>query len=129
MPELVTNGALLSCNQGLAPSALVVEQPQTTCSGMPVATIMEFVPETNILTFGMCKSPANPVVAAATAAAMGTPTPAACIPNIVAPWTPGSRSVLIGEKPALTKNSQCMCLWGGSIKIDFPGQATTQVGS
>ncbi|MDR2437860.1 MAG: DUF4280 domain-containing protein, partial [Planctomycetaceae bacterium] len=42
-------------------------------------------PIVNLATFGMCSSPANPAVAAATAAALGVLTPMPCIPVTVAP--------------------------------------------
>jgi hypothetical protein len=35
--------------------------------------------------------------------------------------------VMIGNMPALSNSSTCMCTWGGVISITFPGQATTNV--
>ena len=49
----------------------------------------------------MCISPANPVVAAATTAALGVLTPQPCIPITIAPWLPGAVTVLTGNKPSL----------------------------
>lgn len=85
---------------------------------------MDNKPLVNILPFGMCSNPANPLVAAATAAAMGVLTPAACIPATTAPWTPGNPTVLIGGQPALTNSSKLMCAYGGVISIGVPGQFT-----
>ena len=81
----------------------------------------------NILPFGMCNSIANRTVASATAAAMGVLTPMPCIPVTVAPWVPGSPTVLIGNMPALNNNSKLMCTWAGVIQITNPGQTQTQV--
>ena len=74
----------------------------------------------NILPFGMCQSPSNPTVAAATAAAMGTLTPMPCVPAIVAPWVPGGKE-MIANLPALLDNCKCMCMWGGQISVNMPG--------
>ncbi len=124
----VCDGALLMCPFGVAPTALIATSaPTTTTSGMPAATIMDFAPMDNIPTFGMCMSPANPEVAAATAAALGVLTPMPCVPATVAPWAPGSPTVIIGEFPALDETSVCECMWGGVITITFPGQVTEQV--
>jgi hypothetical protein len=77
----------------------------------------------NIAPFGMCTTPSNPQVAAATSAALGVLTPQPCIPVITAPWTPGSPKVSAGGVPALTSTSTCLCAWGGSITIVAAGQA------
>jgi hypothetical protein len=81
----------------------------------------------NILPFGMCQSLSNPMVAAATAAALGVLTPMPCIPNTVLPWTPGSPTVLIGNMPALNNSCKLNCLWGGMIQITNPGQQKIQI--
>jgi uncharacterized Zn-binding protein involved in type VI secretion len=92
--------------------------------GQPAATIQDFTPMVNIAPFGMCTTLSNPTVAAATAAALGVLTPMPCVP-VTTPWRPGSVSVMIGGKPALTNSSQCQCAWGGIIAIGMPGQVTT----
>ena len=125
MPQYVTMGAQLQCSFGMAPSSLMVtDGSRPMFGGMLQATVMDFAPMTNILPFGMCQSMANPQVAAATAAAMGVLTPMPCIPSIVAPWMPPSK-VLVGCFPTLMNNCKCMCMWGGNISINNPGQ--TQV--
>jgi hypothetical protein len=88
---------------------------------------MDHIPMTNIMPFGMCQSPSNPAVAAATAAAMGALTPMPCIPNTPAPWTPGAATVLIKSMPALNDSSQLMCIWGGTITVSNPGQTTHEI--
>ncbi|MDR1269119.1 MAG: DUF4280 domain-containing protein, partial [Planctomycetaceae bacterium] len=65
---------------------------------------------------------ANPMVAVATAAALGVLTPMPCIPATVAPWAPGSPTVLIGNIPALTDTSKLICNWGGVIQVTQSGQ-------
>tara|TARA_B110000211_G_scaffold45587_1_gene48544 strand:+ start:387 stop:758 length:372 start_codon:yes stop_codon:yes gene_type:complete len=116
-------GAMMQCSMGLAPSSLmVVPTNKVMTSNKPAATIMDHKPMVNVLPFGMCKSPANPMVAAATAAALGVLTPMPCIPATAAPWVPGSPTVLIGNMPALNDSSKLMCSYGGVISINSPGQ-------
>jgi hypothetical protein len=129
MPQLVVMGAMLKCSFGLAPSAFTPTPGTVNGSKVGAGTIMDFKPMVNIKPFGMCTTQSNPTVAAATAAAMGTPTPAPCIPNTVAPWLRGSSTVMIGKMQALNSGSQCMCLWGGQITVTTPGQFTVNVGS
>jgi hypothetical protein len=97
---------------------------RTLTSSQPAANIMDNKPMVNVLPFGMCRSPANPTVAAATAAAMGVLTPMPCIPNTPAPWVPGSPTALIASQPALNNTSKLMCIWAGVISINIPGQLT-----
>lgn len=128
MAQLVSNGAMMQCSFGLAPSTLIVlPKNMVNASKMPAATIMDHVPMANILPFGMCTTPSNPAVAAATAAALGTPTPAPCIPMTSSPWIPGSPKVLIKNTPALNNPSKCMCNWGGVVSITQPGQFVVTV--
>ena len=67
MPLQVCMGAQMMCTFGVAPSALVVLPVNKVFTGMvPDANIMDHIPMTNIMPFGMCQSLANPQVAAAT---------------------------------------------------------------
>jgi len=126
--EVVT-GAMMMCSFGAAPSALttIPKGPPVMIGGPPAATIMDFAPMANIKPFGTCMSMANPMVAAATAAALGVLTPMPCIPMTVAPWVPGAPTVMINNFPALNNSSKCMCAWGGVIQITVPGQFTVMV--
>jgi len=127
MPPVVVNAAMLSCAMGLGPPVPLTASPKgspVTAGGQQVATIADTIPMANIPTFGMCISPANPQVAAATAAAMGVLTPQPCIPVIAGPWAPGSAKVVLGGVPVLTAGSTCQCTWTGTIMIGMPGQAT-----
>jgi hypothetical protein len=121
-------GAMMMCSFGMAPSSLMVlPTNRVMSSNMPDANIMDHVPMMNILPFGMCQSPSNPMVAAATAAALGVLTPMPCIPVTPAPWVPGSPTVMIANMPALNNSCKLMCNWGGVIQINFAGQATVNV--
>src|SRR5262245_26075189 len=104
MPLQVCMGATLQCSFGVAPSTLAVLPVNRTLTQTPDANIMDHKPMVNIMPFGMCSAPANPAVIAATAAALGTPTPAPCVPATVAPWIPGAPTVLIANMPALDNN-------------------------
>lgn len=121
--------AQIQCSFGAAPGVLTVvpQGPPVMGNNLPVATIMDNIPMMNIAPFGMCNSPSNPVVAAATAAALGVLTPMPCIPATTAPWVPGSPTVLVSNKPALNNSSKLMCMWGGVIQILNPGSTTVQV--
>jgi hypothetical protein len=125
MPDLVVSGAQVTCTFGVAPSALTVVPAGSVlqAGGQLLARIVDFAPMVNVSPFGMCTTPSNPQVAAATSAALGVLTPQPCIPVITAPWTPGSPKVSAGGVPALTSTSTCMCAWGGSISIVQAGQA------
>ncbi len=121
MTMLVTMGAMLQCTFGVAPSTMVVTPANKVLGMLPAATIMDHVPMMNVMPFGMCSSPSNPTVAAATAAALGVLTPMPCLPVLPAPWVVGAPTVLVGTFPALNANSKCMCAWGGVISITSPG--------
>ena len=123
----VCGGAMLTCSFGMAPSVLNVLPVARVVSNTPLATIMDNVPLVNVMPFGLCRSPANPAVAAATAAAMGVLTPMPCIPVIPGPWIPGSPTVLIGGKPALNNTYKLMCAYGGVIQITNPATTNIQV--
>jgi hypothetical protein len=125
MPNHVCHGALLKCSMGVAPSSLVVLpiNMQTT-SSVPAANIQDHIPMVNIMPFGMCQSPANPIVSPPTAAAMGVLTPMPCIPVTPAPWMAGSPTVTLANQPALNKSSMLMCNWAGQISIQMEGQMT-----
>lgn len=129
MPKMVVNGAQLKCNQGTSPAALTV-LPANGTSGddKPAATVMDFIPMTNIAPFGMCQTQANPQVASATSAAQGVLTPQPCIPVTTSPWSPGSSVATINGQKALTADSKCNCTWTGSIEVTDPG-TTVEVDS
>ena len=127
MALLICTGAMMQCSFGVAPSSLDVLPTNGLLTGAPAATIMDHKPIVNIPPFGMCSSMANPVVAAATAAAIGVLTPMPCVPLTTAPWVVGAPTVLVGNMPTLNNSSKLNCDWGGVIQFIAPGQFTVQV--
>lgn len=126
----VCNGAMIKCAFAVPPgtsSLIVLPVNRVMVGKQPAANIMDHAPIVNIPTFGMCMSPSNPTVAAATAAALGVLTPMPCIPVVPAPWVPGSPTVMTGKMPALNNASTAMCTWGGVITVMVPGQMTVMV--
>lgn len=129
MSQEVVAGATLMCTFGMTPSTLnVIPKGQPVKAAGPLAAnIMDNVPIANVPPFGMCVTPTNPAVAAATTAALGVLTPVPCVPVIIGPWAPGSPTVMINGQPALSSMSKCMCTWGGVISVTVPGQMTVNV--
>jgi hypothetical protein len=128
MPMHVVNGATLMCSFGAAPSSLVVlPVNRMLSSNQPAATIMDHIPMVNIMPFGMCMSPSNPQVAAATAAAMGVLTPQPCIPATASPWVAGTPTVQLANTPCLDNTHTCTCMWGGVVTVSVPGQTTEMI--
>jgi hypothetical protein len=128
MPFHVCNGALLKCSFGAAPSTFVVlPVNRMLTSNQPAANIMDHKSMVNVMPFGVCSSMANPTVASATAAAMGALTPMPCVPNTPAPWVPGSPTVLLANQPSLNNTSTLMCVFGGVITVQYPGQTTHMI--
>jgi hypothetical protein len=128
MSNQVVTTAQLMCSFGTAPVPLTaLPAKRIKVGNMDAANILDHVPITNIKSFGMCSSLANPTTAAATSAALGVLTPTTCVPATAAPWLPGSPTVLLANQPALNLTSKCMCTWLGAISISTPGQTTTQI--
>lgn len=124
MGAVVVSGAKLMCPFGTMPGTLnATAQATVLGQSKPVATITDIAYGSNITSFGMCCSMANPQVAAATAAALGVLTPQPCAMVPAGPWRPAKPTVLIGGKPVLTQESTLMCGMGmGQISIIAPGQ-------
>ncbi|MGL4426675.1 MAG: DUF4280 domain-containing protein [Alphaproteobacteria bacterium] len=120
MSQWVCMGALVKCSCGAIPTPLtVLPDKRVLVSKRPAANISDSKPFLNILPFGICSSPGNPVVLA-----MGQ---APCTPVTVSPWLPGSPTVIVGGLPALNKTSKTFCVFGGAIEVLFPGQVQTSV--
>jgi len=127
MPKQTCMGAKMKCSFGMSPSTLIPTPKTVLTSNVMAANILDNVPMLNIPPFGMCQSPSNPMVAAATAAAMGTPTPMPCIPVTPTPWTPGAATVMLCNAPALDISSTLNCIWAGVITFTDSGQTTHDI--
>ena len=123
----VCMGALIKCSYGAVPGTLIVLPDNKVMTGTAAATVKDNIPMLNILPFGTCSSVMNPMVMAATAAAMGALTPMPCIPMTMSPWSPGASTVEIGGAKALDSGSKLKCMWGGEIQINMAGQFTVMV--
>jgi hypothetical protein len=120
-------GAMMKCSFGAAPSTLMPTPKTVITSYMMAANILDHIPIMNIPPFGMCMSASNPMVAAATAAALGVLTPMPCVPATPAPWVPGAPTVMLCNAPALNNTSTLNCIWGGVITFATPGQSTHMI--
>jgi hypothetical protein len=124
MGSQVVTGATLQCSMGTTPSTFAASGTAVSAA-TPAGVITDTGPG-SVAPFGLCQSPANPQVAAATAAAGGTLTPQPCQP-VLTPWTPGAAQVSVGGVPALDDTSQCSCAWAGMITVTDAGQALVTV--
>jgi hypothetical protein len=123
MAQLVVMGGSAKCSFAQPPGTATISLTPTMINGanQTIATIQDITPQV-MATFGMCTAPTNPQVIAA----QGSPVP--CVPVIVGPWAPGSPTVNVGNKPALTSDSQCTCSWLGIIEIQDAGQTSVTTG-
>ena len=121
--EYTVLGAQLKCPMGTAPSSLIVlPQHRVQLGGKFKANIGDCKPMVNVPPFGLCKSLANPAVAAATSAACGTLTPMPCTPACSI-WIGGKTDLLIDGMPALMKGDKAVCPLGASmIEVKESGQ-------
>jgi hypothetical protein len=111
MPSLVCTGATLQCSYGAVPATFAASGTQTS-AGSPVGVVTD-VEVANVLSFGICSSPANP--------AKSPVNPPPCTPLLV-PWSPGSAQVTIDEVSALDDSSQCTCVYLGVVMVSTAGQ-------
>ncbi len=118
MKRVVLHLAPTRCTHGSAPAQLLVAPSRPALvDGAPMATVRDHLALTNLTPFALCRSPANPAVASATAAAGGVLTPQPCVPSTPSPWTqPGGAPSLDGVD-ALTDDATCACAWGGTVSL------------
>lgn len=120
MDKLANTGTQLKCSFGTVPSNLVAPPSnRVTASEQPAATVIDYIPTSNIPPFGLCTSPSNPAVYSSG--------PQPCVPLTTSPWSPGSKKVTMSGKSALDSNSRCMCNWAGVITVLNPGQQKVDV--
>lgn len=117
MSNPVGENALLECSFGSVSTPLHTNTINVSANLLKLATMTDYTPFVNIRPFGMCQSLANPMVASATAAAMGVLTPMPCIPVIVAPWINVQCKIKINGVPILSNESKCYCAYGGCISV------------
>lgn len=120
MSKCVCSGAGTACSFGSATGTLMVLPSNRCLSAAPIANIMDHKPLVNIPPFGMCSSPTNPAVIAASGSVP-------CVPVTLLPWTPGVATVLLNQLPVLHDGSILMCQWGGVIEVKQAGQSGVTV--
>ena len=109
MPQIITDTAELSCDQGTATSKLnVTSQDFVTIEGKAMATEEDKQANTNILSFKQCKL---------------KPSSSGYLPCVPAPikWEDTAKKDSINEQKILTENSYCMCSIGGKIIVKDKG--------
>ncbi|MEZ4394318.1 MAG: DUF4280 domain-containing protein [Polyangiales bacterium] len=127
-PRAVTEGATLRCSLGTSPGALALPPDRALRLGGRRLALVSDHGVACVLPFGMCSSPANPQVSAATAAAGGALTPQPCVPAVDAPWSPGAAGARGATGAVLREDCAASCRWGGAISVD-PQGATGRVGA
>jgi hypothetical protein len=107
----INNGQVVHCSMG-GQLTLILTDPREP------ATAIDCQPG-NLVPAGMCRSPQNPQVAAATAAALGSLMPQPCNPMICGLWRGVSINAQSGVPPwgLLMPGSQAQCTWGGVITV------------
>ncbi|MBC2582569.1 DUF4280 domain-containing protein [Clostridium sp. DJ247] len=109
----VVAGAKLKCTCGSRKSKLRVPSSHGVyIKDKAQLNVMDYKPGVNITTFGICKSPKNPLV----------DTFESCKPILNMPWTNGKNEVLVENAPALLNTSTNKCIYDGTIIIEDDGQ-------
>lgn len=127
--KLVINGAKTKCDQGSGSGSVKCMRmmPAAKIEGQAVACSSDIIPMFNVFAFGMCKSTANPQVAAIIASSQGATKEFPCLPVPAGEWADPSELLTIGGTAVLTEKSTLKCAWAGNIKIEDPGQELVTV--
>jgi len=113
--KYVTQGAILTCNQGIAPTTLRVTSNFTVKSqNKLVATELDKAPFVNIPSFGGCR--------------LIYPHPGPCIPSPIM-WTDTHPTNKCCNAKSLLKKSTIPCAIGGKISITNPSQVIASTGA
>lgn len=129
---IVTEGALMMCSFGVAPSSLIVTSNATvTVGGIPAATLMDYAPFANIPCFGVCLSPMHPgfVGGVVSAALGGAPVAPPCTPAVATPWLQPALITTIDGLAVLLPSAVNHCALSGVIKFVTTGQSETDATS
>ncbi len=122
MAKAVTGKAVTHCIFGSRPSILIVpEGHNIKLNGENRANVADRIPIVNIVPFGLCASPFNPGVLAASV-------PVPCIPLTPAHWYEGDKTVILEGDRSLDSTSLNLCIWRGVIAILYAGQGAWHVG-
>ncbi len=114
--KYVTHGAMLSCNQGTAPSTLQVTSNFTvTSQNMAIATELDKAPFVNIPPFAICRILTKT-----------SPVPCAPVPIM---WTNTHNTNKCVNAKTLLKKSTIQCAIGGKISISNPSQTIASTGA
>lgn len=114
-------GTLRKCIFGLVPTPFL-PIPSNVFTVEPVGSMLDIIPFLNVMTFGICITPTNPMVDAIMIASLGTVDFAPCIPIPIIPKTPAAYNVLRDGIPMAQIESFDLCLWGGLIMTIAPSQ-------
>lgn len=117
MGNLICSNALMSCSFGMIPSAFQATNCMQVMASGIVGNVMDATPA-NLMNFGMCMSMANPMVASATAIALGVLTPQPCLPVPMGLWITPKMNILIKNAPALSSDAKLFCAYGGIIQFN-----------
>lgn len=126
--KIVVKGASLKCDQGSGSCTLTAMRmmPGVKIEGNDVAVSADILP-LNVSGFIMCKSTANPQVAAIISSTQGATKEFACLPVPAGEWADPSALLTVGGTAVITEKSTLKCAWAGTIKVEKPGQELVTV--
>lgn len=112
----VEEGSICRCSFGSCPSRIKIPARKSQDAAHRVC-VADHIPMVNIMPFGMCSSPANPVAGKAEGAEPKKRTAAPCMPCPAAAWSPVDPENRVDGQPSLTPESTLPCRYGGVISI------------
>lgn len=119
---LVAEGAKLACSMGSENEYLKLTTRRHRINRQLIGNVEDHKALRDIVSFGNCKSMANPTVFEATTKAGGVLKAMPCVPPVFTPWQPGSKYVFQDHGGrmirVLTSNSICACGYAGVVTIE-----------